>query len=1029
MSSRTPGNTNFGSSVPTSPLSACSETAAKGSETTPSSSPPSEGIDQDNMVRSQSKDDIMEVDANPSAGVSATMETEELRMQEASRKQDEARDRKLQKERQKDIEGGSDAVDSKFKALDYLLSQSKLYSAIMLQQMNKQEEAETKTDEKAKKRAQKREEEAEEAAQVSQRRSTRNAAGKDGEADGKGGPVDNNKAESSAGKGKGRGRAAQNSKKPEQGKMTDFLKKRDLEDKAGKGASIQEALEEEANAADDEGVKPTDIGVQNLKSARQPDLLSGGVMRGYQLEGLEWLTSLYENGLNGILADEMGLGKTIQTIAFLAFLREKGIYGPFLIAAPLSTTSNWVDEFQQWAPDIPVVLYHGSKQEREEIRRKRLRNPGNPNFPVVCTSYEISMNDRKFLSHFGWKFIIVDEGHRIKNLNCRLIRELQSYQSANRLLITGTPLQNNLAELWSLLHFLMPDIFDKLESFESWFDFSALKEKNGHEQILSEERKSNLVTSLHAILKPFLLRRIKADVEHTLPKKREYVLFAPMTTEQKELYQEILGGNSRAYLENKAVESIMGSREGSGVTTPQSAKSTATGSSKKRKAPATGQATPNKSTKTSRDATPATSDANGSARDRRSKKTNQYAEISDREFFKKLEDNPADLGSEIGTTYEEKEEPKEVASTLELAKRQIAQKKLQNPLMQLRLCCNSPHNFYDPWLYAELASEEQGEDNPNLDYSGLVTASGKMQLLDRLLRGLLDAPADHKVLIFSQFKSSLDLLARYLDHILNIPPCRIDGSVHASDRSEQIRLFNAPESKRRVFLLSTRAGGQGINLAAADTVILFDSDWNPQQDLQAQDRAHRIGQRRNVVVYRLATRGTVEEMLLGKAEGKRRLEKLVIKKGKFKSWNDEASGAVEDEDVSNSGKKGSRKSNSARQSTNGQGDEDEDTSSAMNDLKRALAEADGTSIDTDKSRKSTGRKRNGGTTGAYDPDELLTDEDLRVLIDRSEAAYERAEEDANNPDAQEAGEAGPSKFQAVQTKKDGEGGLLEGLSG
>ena len=729
-----------------------------------------------------------------------------------------------------------------------------------------------------------------------------------------------------------------------------------------------------------------------------------------------------------LIADEMGLGKTIQTISFLAFLREKGIYGPFLIAAPLSTTSNWVDEFQRWAPDIPVVLYHGSKQDREEIRTKQLRNPGNPKFPVVCTSYEICMNDRKFLSHFGWKFIIVDEGHRIKNLNCRLIRELQSYQSANRLLITGTPLQNNLVELWSLLHFLMPDIFDKLESFESWFDFSALKEKNGHEQLLSEERKSNLVTSLHAILKPFLLRRIKADVEHSLPKKREYVLFAPLTIEQKELYQEILTGNSRAYLENKAVESIVGSREGSGVTTPQSAKSTATGSGKKRKAPANGGATPNKSAKTSRDATPATSDAIGSAKGRRSKKTDRYTEISDREFFKKLDHNPDDLGSEIGTTFQEKEEPEELASTLELAKRQIAQKKLQNPVMQLRLCCNSPHNFYDPWLYAELAAEEQGEDNPTLDYSGLVTASGKMQLLDRLLRGLLEAPAGHKVLIFSQFKSSLDVLARYLDHILDIPPCRIDGSVHASERAEQIRLFNEPDSKHRIFLLSTRAGGQGINLAAADTVILFDSDWNPQQDLQAQDRAHRIGQTRNVVVYRLATRGTVEEMLLGKAEGKRRLEKLVIKKGNFRSWNDEASSETENQSNGNSGKKGSRKSNSARQSAGGHGD-DEDTSSAMDDLKRALAESDGTSIDTDKPRKPTGRKRGGETNGAYDPDELLTDEDLSVLIDRSEAAYERAEKDADNPNAQGAGKAGPSKFQAVQTKKDGEGGLLEGLSG
>ena len=241
------------------------------------------------------------------------------------------------------------------------------------------------------------------------------------------------------------------------------------------------------------------------------------------------------------------------------------------------------------------MLYHGSKQEREEIRRKHLRNPGSANFPVICTSYEICMNDRKHLGHFGWKFIIIDEGHRIKNLNCRLIRELQSYQSANRLLITGTPLQNNLTELWSLLHFLMPNIFDKLESFESWFDFSALKEKNGYEQILSEDRRRGLVTSLHAILKPFLLRRVKADVETSLPKKREYVLYAPLTQTQRELYQAILEGNSRSFLEDKVVESI------SARSTPAGTRS----SSLKRKA-ASRADTPNKSAKSSRASTPAT---------------------------------------------------------------------------------------------------------------------------------------------------------------------------------------------------------------------------------------------------------------------------------------------------------------------------------------------------------------------------------------------------------------------------------------
>lgn len=171
-------------------------------------------------------------------------------------------------------------------------------------------------------------------------------------------------------------------------------------------------------------------------SARQPALITGGVLRDYQLAGLEWMVSLYENGLNGILADEMGLGKTLQTISFLAFLRSKGVVGPFLIAAPLSTVSNWVNEVHRFAPDIPVLLYHGTKDERAGLRSKHLGKVDQC-FPIVVTSYEIIMNDRKFLQKYLWKYIVVDEGHRLKNLNCRLIKELKSYSSANRLLLTG----------------------------------------------------------------------------------------------------------------------------------------------------------------------------------------------------------------------------------------------------------------------------------------------------------------------------------------------------------------------------------------------------------------------------------------------------------------------------------------------------------------------------------------------------------------------------------------------------------------
>lgn len=404
----------------------------------------------------------------------------------------------------------------------------------------------------------------------------------------------------------------------------------------------------------------------------------------------------------------------------LAHLWENNSFGPFLIAAPLSTTSNWVAEFEKWTPSIPVMLYHGDKKERERLRKTRLKNPGTKDFPVVVTSYEICMNDRKFLTHFGWQFIIIDEGHRIKNLDCRLIRELQQFQSANRLLITGTPLQNNLVELWSLLHFLLPTVFDKLSTFESWFDFSGLKDKSNFEQLLSEERQQYLVKSLHAVLKPFLLRRVKTDVEALMPKKREYVLYAPLTPMQRELYQAILDGSSRSYLEEKAVERLsvgLASRSG----TPLSIRSN--NNSLKRKA-ICGPNTPNKSAKSSRAGTPASV---ASTRGRGKAKRN-YEEVSDAQYFAGIdqEESSPEVEEELDS---EDEEERIRAATFEIAKRQLLQKKLGNPIMQLRLCCNSPYNFFNPFLKAEVEDGETFASDVEPDET-IVSTSGKMLLLD-----------------------------------------------------------------------------------------------------------------------------------------------------------------------------------------------------------------------------------------------------------------------------------------------------------
>jgi len=220
--------------------------------------------------------------------------------------------------------------------------------------------------------------------------------------------------------------------------------------------------------------------------------------------GIKWLISLYQNGLNGILADQMGLGKTVQTIGFLSHLRSKGVHGPFLIVGPLSTLPNWTAEVQRWAPSIPVVLYHGSRDERNAIRANAMgpssRKP-TEDFPIVVTSYEIVLADAKFLAAYKWKYIVVDEGHRLKNMNCRLLRELRTIPTANKLLLTGTPLQNNLSELWSLLNFLLPDIFGSLADFESWFDFSAVGQEGGDKEIAAQEQRNRVVTKLHSILK------------------------------------------------------------------------------------------------------------------------------------------------------------------------------------------------------------------------------------------------------------------------------------------------------------------------------------------------------------------------------------------------------------------------------------------------------------------------------------------------------------------------------------------------
>ncbi|KAH6941212.1 hypothetical protein HPB50_015102 [Hyalomma asiaticum] len=487
----------------------------------------------------------------------------------------------------------------------------------------------------------------------------------------------------------------------------------------------------------------------------QASLMVNGVLKEYQVKGLEWLVSLYNNNLNGILADEMGLGKTIQTIAVITYLMEKKrINGPYLIIVPLSTLSNWMLEFDRWAPSVVKVAYKGSPNLRRQLSQQ-LRSS---KFNVLITTYEYVIKDKAVLAKIRWKYMIIDEGHRMKNHHCKLTQILNTHYSApHRLLLTGTPLQNKLPELWALLNFLLPSIFKSCNTFEQWFnapfattDLIVLL----HFQVeLNEEETILIIRRLHKVLRPFLLRRLKKEVESQLPEKVEYVVKCDMSALQRLLYR---------HMQTKGV-----------LLT------------------------------------------DGSEKDKKGK----------------------------GGT-----------------------KTLMNTIMQLRKICNHPFMFQH---IEEAYAEHIGCTGSIVQGPDLYRVSGKFELLDRILPKL--RAKQHRVLLFCQMTTLMTIMEDYLTY-RGYRYLRLDGTTKAEDRGQLLEMFNAKESPYFIFLLSTRAGGLGLNLQAADTVIIFDSDWNPHQDLQAQDRAHRIGQKNEVRVLRLVTVNSVEERILAAAKYKLNLD-------------------------------------------------------------------------------------------------------------------------------------------------------------
>ncbi|GLV35654.1 Imitation SWI [Carabus blaptoides fortunei] len=466
-----------------------------------------------------------------------------------------------------------------------------------------------------------------------------------------------------------------------------------------------------------------------------PHYIKNGEMRDYQIRGLNWMVSLYENGINGILADEMGLGKTLQTISLLGFMKHyKSIAGPHIIIVPKSTLANWMNECKKWCPSIKAVCLIGDQEARSTFIRDVMM-PGD--WDVCVTSYEMVIKEKSVFKKFNWRYMVIDEAHRIKNEKSKLSEILREFKTTNRLLLTGTPLQNNLHELWALLNFLLPDVFNSADDFDAWFNTNQCLGDNA------------LIERLHAVLKPFLLRRLKAEVEKRLKPKKEIKVYVGLSKMQREWYTKVL---------MKDIDVVNGAGK-------------------------------------------------------------------------------------------------------------IEKMRLQNILMQLRKCTNHPYLF---------DGAEPGP--PYTTDEHLVYNCGKMVILDKLLPKLKEQ--DSRVLIFSQMTRMLDILEDYC-YWRQYAYCRLDGQTAHEDRQRQINEFNEPDSSKFLFMLSTRAGGLGINLATADVVIIFDSDWNPQMDLQAMDRAHRIGQKKQVRVFRFITENTVEEKIVERAEVKLRLDKLVIQQGRL----------------------------------------------------------------------------------------------------------------------------------------------------
>ncbi|RCK62907.1 putative DNA helicase INO80 [Candida viswanathii] len=716
----------------------------------------------------------------------------------------------------------------------------------------------------------------------------------------------------------------------------------------------------------------------------QPNMLKC-TLKEYQLKGLNWLANLYEQGINGILADEMGLGKTVQSISVLSYLAEThNIWGPFLVVTPASTLHNWQQEITKFVPEFKVLPYWGNAKDRKVLRkfwdRKSVRYDKDAPFHVLVTSYQLIVADIAYFQKMKWQYMILDEAQAIKSSSSSRWKSLLSLSCRNRLLLTGTPIQNSMQELWALLHFIMPTLFDSHDEFSDWFS----KDIESHAQSNTSLDEQQL-RRLHMILKPFMLRRIKKNVQSELGDKVEVDIFCDLTTRQKKLYQQLrslisildsdLLDSATAGTDSSLANLVMQFRkvcnhpdlfERADVKSPFSFGKFAETGSFLRESNELEMAystenivdyqlprliydellTPNYENNTL-DAVyekfsiynPENTEHLGWLKSI-DVSQGELKKLSQQDLLSRavaLQSYGKESDSSVGRLnyiYEGEFVPKnkklliteynnqprsnsEVLSGLYSVVDQVAKDMYMNrlepaatPLASappITVNCSSLNfaNKFTSTLFdssirsslaplplsteAELMKHEVPLDLypksnllpvPTFDYSNIrmpsmerfIAECGKLARLDELLVEL--KKNGHRILIYFQMTRMMEIFQEYLA-FRNYKFMRLDGSTTIEARRELVTQWQT-NPDFFIFMLSTRAGGLGLNLTSADTVIFYDSDWNPTVDAQAMDRAHRIGQTKVVTVYRLLTRNTIEERIRQKAQNKEEIQKLVI---------------------------------------------------------------------------------------------------------------------------------------------------------